>query len=559
MIDSLKNNKLSVLDKRLKAFEKGYRQNLTLLNDDPDETSYILDGYFSTERIENLIYIRFSTSYKGKKEIFKTIAFSLLSAYARKSDPLDRLICQLSSSLPATTDFIKDSLKKDNISFLDATEIINTFLTESNLRCVLIIEEFLNLINIFDDFYQSFSNFIILQRNCMVVLSETKIKEAQRILLGELNLLFGNFEKVFLNNNAFLDNYFYLKSLLAPLDCSVFFISFFVNILDSNLMYYDFISRKIKKHYQRDDENGSIIKVLDKTVYEQYSYFFQKFTKKVDFINANFKDSQAALKILLSLSQGYLRKSELLSLGFCQSKELNIRLQKLSDLNYIDNLGDIYKIRDSLFSFWLKNIFPICFTQATSDPKQRNFIFRNNLEEQLVLFKEEFIEDKLKKVLQLFSAFQNDTIRLGKNKYRLPLVDKTKMISYPKRNFHLLIAEGKEIIFTGIKEKNFTDNDIFYFLEKGANIKGKNVKKIFISLDVISATAKVIAKNKKIILWDINDINRLLNIYNKPFVSLTTTDYKKVDDARVDVTNRQIPSNNLISDENTGNKRHSYS
>jgi len=67
------------------------------------------------------------------------------------------------------------------------------------------------------------------------------------------------------------------------------------------------------------------------------------------------------------------------------------------------------------------------------------------------------------------------------------------------------------------------DNDIFDFIEKGANIRGKKVKKIFISLDTLPPAARVIAKNNKLLIWDVNEVNRLLNVYNQPMVSCDST------------------------------------
>ena len=115
---------------------------------------------------------------------------------------------------------------------------------------------------------------------------------------------------------------------------------------------------------------------------------------------------------------------------------------------------------------------------------------------------------------------------MGKNKYRLPTIEKTKIISYPDNGFHLLVGEGKEMVFAGIKEKDVNDNDIFEFIEKGSNIKGKKVRKIFISLDTLSPTARLIAKNNKLTIWDVNEVNRLLTVYNKPIVSFDAPIYQ---------------------------------
>ena len=70
----------------------------------------------------------------------------------------------------------------------------------------------------------------------------------------------------------------------------------------------------------------------------------------------------------------------------------------------------------------------------------------------------------------------------------------------------------------GIKEKNAQDSDIFSFAEKGNRIKGKGIKKIFVSLGNIPETVRLAAKNHKLISWDINEVNQLLKIYNKPLL-----------------------------------------
>ncbi|MDD5584431.1 MAG: hypothetical protein PHV55_05210, partial [Candidatus Omnitrophica bacterium] len=52
------------------------------------------------------------------------------------------------------------------------------------------------------------------------------------------------------------------------------------------------------------------------------------------------------------------------------------------------------------------------------------------------------------------------------------------------------------------------------------NVKGKRVKKIFISTKRFSSAAKLVAKNHKLIVWDANDINHLLTVYNRPIIAL---------------------------------------
>ena len=120
-----KANKLSILDKRIKPLEQGYRQNIALLGNDSLEISCLLESYFNAHKSRNLIYIHTSTRYTDSHSFFKGIAYSALSEYLGKADTLDKLITQTQISLPETISHITQSLKKNNISFIDAIETIN--------------------------------------------------------------------------------------------------------------------------------------------------------------------------------------------------------------------------------------------------------------------------------------------------------------------------------------------------------------------------------------------------------------------------------------------------
>jgi len=510
--------KFSALHKRVEAFTKGYRQNIAILGSDTEEISYLLEDYLRSNKTGDIVYLHTTTVYTGKREFFKALAYSLLSDYLQRADSFASLLNQASFLIKDTTDFIKGCLKKDDLSFLDVLEVINKFINESGKTCVLIIEEFVKLRYMFKGFYQDFSKFIILQRSCMIVLTTSDSKEAEKILCGELNLLFGNFEKVSLNDNIFLDNFFYFRNRIAAVSPSPLFISFFIHHMGSNLIYYDLMAKVVQEYYSSESEEDSMVTVMEKTLYPGETYFSQKFLKKIEGLDSHFKDPVSVTALLIALGEGYLRKKELVSLGIYDSKELSSRLQRLIDLNYVENLGNIYKIKDPLFSFWLIAIFKLKFSIPILDPKKRRAFYHKKMREEISLFKDEFLKDKVKKIMQLFSAFKNDQLRLGRRRYRLPSIERTRIMSYPHKNFHLLVGEGSEIIFAGVKENAADENDISDFIEKGLSIRNRSVKKIFISLGDLSPAVKLIAKNNKIIIWDVNDVNQLLNIYNKSSV-----------------------------------------
>jgi hypothetical protein len=354
----------------------------------------------------------------------------------------------------------------------------------------------------------------------MVILTGLDIRESEKTLYSDLNFLFGNFEKILLNETNCFESYRYLKAALLPIECSPFFISFFVNILGSNSIYYSLIRDVIKQEYKESEEDASIISVIRRALYEQETYLFQRFIRQIDIGESNFKNPTSIIKILLALSDGYLRKKELASLHIVDPKELTLKLQKLSDLNYIENLGAIHRIKDPFFSFWLSHIFKLSFFPPLMGWQKKNILFENKIRQTIAIFKEEFFKDKVKKVLELIASFKNDTLKIGKERYRLPSVASYRIMFYPEKNLHVVVADGDEIIFAAIKENLAEDSDIFDFIERGKTIRGKAVKKIFISLDTFSISARLAAKNNKLIVWDINDLNHLMQAYQRPVISL---------------------------------------
>lgn len=510
-------DKLQILDKRLNAFSQGYRQNIAILGEDSDEITYLLDNYFSSNKIKEIIHIRTRITHIDRRGFFKSILFSLLSEYLNKEDSLDNLINCSQEMFPLTLSFAKDIIKRANPpSFLEALELINKFINETSKRCVFIVENFLKLKDVFPTFHQDFSKFIILQNNCMVILSEVDTKESEKTLYSELNFLFGNFEKIAIDDSTFVSRFRCVSKSFEGISCSPFFVSFFVNILGPNTIYYNLMKDYVRSSYRNEDEIVSVISALKGALYARETYFSQKFMAKINKIEENFRDSSALIKLLIAISDGYIRERELVSLRILDSKSLKSKLQKLNDLNYIENLGAVYRMKDPLFSFWVSHVFKMLFSTPVFDSQKRLVLFRKKLEESVLLFKEDFYKDKIKKVLELFGSFRNDTLKLGKDRYRLPLLEKSRLMSYPDKKMHLLIGEGREVLFVAIKEDEANDNDVFDFIEKGGSLKGKSVKKIFISLDDFTSSAKLIAKNNKLIAWGINEVNDLCRAYNKP-------------------------------------------
>jgi len=510
MANDLNSIKLAMFDKRIDSFVNGYRQNVALFAHDEEEIAHLLDDYLAGKTIPATKTARACAAHTDRKMFFKNIIYSLLCDSTVAG--LDAMINKAEASLPKTTGFIKQTLQKTSIDFLDLAETVNLFITESGLRCLLVIEQFHNMHELFPCCFEDFSKFIILQRQCMVVLTTASEKESDKIISTELNLLFGNFEKIDINGGSFTENYRYIKNNFALTDPSNFIVSFLEDILDSNSLYYAKVLGNFVDAAQKTDEE-LLFENITETLYRKQTYLHQKFLRNITRITETHKIPQTTIRILIAISSGYMRKSEVASLNICDNRNLETRLAKLCEQSLIVNNGTIYKLRDRLFGFWLANVFK--YYREITDSRVRFGIYAENLQNAITVYKSALKQCGVAVMLDLLGSFKDDTISLGKDNYRLCTMARTKLVA-DDNEMKIVVGEGKEILFIGIKEKNAQDSDIFSFAEKSNRIKGKGIKKIFVSFGNMPETVRLAAKNHKLISWDINDVNQLLKIYNKP-------------------------------------------
>ncbi len=518
---NVEEHKLIVLDKRIESFFNGYRQNLVLFSDDAEEIGYLLDRYFADRTLPNMALVRLSAAQTDRRWLIRNFCLSLLTSYFNLAQPLDELINRAQGQLPATIALTKQALGQENVPFSTLLEIINSFITESGKRCLLIVEQFNGLKDIFPAGFDEFSRFIILQRQCMVILTTSHRQESETIISGELNLLFGNFEKINLTESAFSDNYHYLTGLLTPAKPSRFFSAYLIDMVGSNILYYRHFCEDLQRREPEEDTKLLSTLVHDR-LFSPRTYFFQKFLKHINVIEATHRTPAITIKILLALAQGYLRKTEIAALNLCDKKSLDTRLLKLCDQGYATSYGTIYKVCDRLFSFWLARVFYYYLT--ISDPAARYRLWALDLQNNLELYHRAFLSAKLEQITALLMLFRDDTLDINEHSYKLSAVNRTKVLTVPPTDgLNIIVGEGREIMFVGVKETDAKDSDIFTFGSATGAVKSKGVKRFFVSLGTIGDNARLAAKNQKFTSWDLNDLNRLMRIYNLPAIMPETS------------------------------------
>jgi len=516
MINSrLKPETYELISKRITGFFDGYRQNLAIVGRDRIEVIDLLENCLSRHKNHSTVVISLTASYLEANDFFRNTAQSAFSNYFNRPGTLDFLLNLAENITPESARYVKQVLSLKQITFMHVLELINLFIRESGKKCILVIDDFTVLPEIFKGCLQEFSQFIILQKKCMVILTSSRIKETRKALGNDLNLLFGNFETVSLDSCSLLCSYMYFLELLQPLTPPPDTAAYFINILHSNSTYYHLLTKAIKENYCESWEETTL-KVIQNTLYDKNSVLFRKFINQIEILRSKNKDHRILLKLLMLISKGYNRKTDLAFFTGLDSRKLSSKLQCLTESEYLLQRGSLYQICDPLFSFWIASILSLYLSPVNFDRQARDNNFIINLQEELSLFREHFLKEKTQRILDLFSSFKNDTVVIKNQKMKCPSLNRLKVISYPERKMNLLLGEGNEILFAGIKEDDTDETDMLDFISKTEALKVKNMKKIFINLGELNSSARFIAKEKKINVWNLDEINSLLRVYHKP-------------------------------------------
>lgn len=521
-MDTILTNKynLEVLNKRISNFAFGYRQNITVLYPEREYTELFKEYLISISTKINLPVVYLSFLYADKTIVLKNVIFSILNSLNNKKIlSLDDLIREREPKLPHTVALIKDMLRLERaVSLKDILNIINSFCEEAQTKCIVVIEEFTNISRVFNNYLEDIINFIMFKTNCLVIMISSDLNKAENLLSTDFNLLFGNFEKIYWGGLTYYEGYLYLKNIFKELSIECkdnITIPFLVNLLETNPLYYINITNHLRDTLNMKEED--IYKnILVSSLLDENSYFYQKFISRVDNFYKKFKNFHLISRIIMSISDGYIRKNEILSLNLDAHNIVNQRLTDLCEEEVIEKNGSLYRIKDTLFTFWLKYQYFPTYVYPGLSRKDKLEYFLTNVDKFLSSFKIEYSKDIVNRTFELANSFKNDYLYINDAKVNLPSVRYAKTMYDMDYNMHYIVGEGNKILFIGIKNALVEDDDIVHFLEKTSLIKNKHIKNIFIAPNRISRIAKVIAKEHKLVVYESEDLNYLFRIYNRP-------------------------------------------
>lgn len=530
-----RENIFSLLNRRIADLKDGYRQNIALLGNAFIGKTTILKEFIKNLKeekvlpiyleLENLDFACFVNKYIG------ILLFNYLKIKSQSRDEnLEILLENAKRFIPATVDRIKKlrlllEKGKHLEAYKELIDLPQAIFEEAGIFCLVIFDEFQNLEEFALDFaFQELGKKIMLQKSCLYVVSSSQKPRAKKILSEKLSLLFGNFDLVDIFAFDAKTSRSFLEEKFSGLQISADYKNFLIDFTAGYPFYLDAIFREISKsvmlYPERPISPEVIIEALYKLLFEKKGFFYQHFELILEKIEAGgFKRSLTQLMAALASGQNKLK-----DISGVFSKEKNSIAQKLSrliDLNVISKNGNFYYICDRLFGFWLKAVYQVKRNSFNYDAEVLEGNFKELLKKSMNDFSQIAKKDLSRRVIELFYSFDNEYFQFNGHKYRLPIFKEIEPLKIEKErglSLEAILAVNPEMSWLVLlKEGAVCETELNNFLERIKNFNLKPAKKILIYVSDIEPNARLKALQEKIWLWNLTDLNLLMNFYHRPY------------------------------------------
>lgn len=525
--------------KRITALEKGYRQNLGLIGLEGVGKTSLLHSIFHTLCGQSQFIPVYVNAPSIDYELFidKWLEAMLRGVFLSQAvlppSQLESLITAADPVIPKTVEkikLIKKTMRREKNSTLvrDLFSLTGVLAEETSKKVILMIDEFQALqILPSSDPFAVLGKEIMIEKNTLYVVSSSEPKLAVEIFHEKLSLLFSNFEILEIGSFNPATACEYLKNAIPSYQFSPAQQRMLIHMTGAHPSYLRILVSRIKDKYasfKKSDlsfeeaplslPNEFFFDALRVELFEHYGSLSLLFEKKLQGLDAG-KDKSGCIKVLLSLSKGPSKPSDIADDVNQKASEVKKYLTRLTENNRVLKSGSFYFIEDTMFALWLRNVF--AERQTLHLPGQdQNQQFVSVLEQQLhglIQISETNLETRLER---LFRVFRDEVVSIEGKKFCCPHF--SELALWPGTGKKpLLFARAQKIRWAcQIFDQKIQEEDILLFQSDIKQHSKHSHKKVLIALGDIEHSAKLLSQESKIQLWFPKDLNFLFGLYRLP-------------------------------------------
>jgi len=522
---------LERLHKRFEAFESGYRHNIGLIGPSWVGKSSILAQFLKLHPSKNTIpvFIRIEETDSFQAFSQKWLG-SILYAYQRfleLAPPKDyqTLVKQMRRRLPQVLKRMRfarrlaESRQLDS-SYREHLALLSTLSQETGKKVMLIVDEFDRIQHLpLSDPFSQLGKEVMVQKETMFVVTSSNPDKARHIFQEKLSLLFSNFETIEIGHLNFDEGESWIAERLGPAFQDRFLRRVILRLTNAHPYYLDILIKRLQRLLAAREQNqitkSLLIQALEEELFSHQGTLYQHFLMQVFTLTRN-RFNVVYADVLLSLALGKKKISQIAKFLGKSSEEIKKILLRLSHDRFVEKKGVFYAVPDSLYRFWLQEVYYLKRASFDLDLTEARQTFRHSIEKIFEFFAKEDTKDVSRRIEELFRQFGNEMIELGKKKIKCPRFSDIQFKPTNGRVFPVVAKNhNTKWVFQVIRERA-KEEDVRLFVEDMGKLRSSIQKKVMITLRGVELNAKLLAQESKIQLWDLRELNALLDLYNQP-------------------------------------------
>lgn len=529
----------SLIEKRIEALQKGFRQNIALIGLPGYGKSHLLGRVYACIAIHpKFIPIFIQVQADDFEQLADRWMGGLLSGYlASQSLPVPEsfqaLLLSADPLIPKTTErlrAIKKALRREKTGFLlkELFSLTETLHQETGKKIILLLDEFdrLEFLAAGDPFAM-LSREIMIQKNTFFLAASSCPVRAKVILHEKLSMLFGNFEVIPFSPLSFFETRKFLKEAAGSWEWSPQQKNFLIHMTDGIPAYLELIIDRLKAYwltpahlenafFQNTDQIPDAF-LLEALIQEllpkgRIAAMFEDLLQRCRAIR---KDHGGYFKALLAVSQGRRKVKTIAAASDKKMMETKKILQWLCEEDILLRRGDSYILKDPLLAFWMREVYERRSHQyVPSHHSWKEEVYRS-LQKTFQTFSGLDVVSEGGRLEALLAGFHNEVLEIDGKKIICPQFHEILLRSQPPHGFILSAKNSKNRWVCLIASEPAGEEDVLGFLEEMKKYR-KKPQRFLIALRGLDQNAKLIAQQAGVQIWDLRLVNKLLEIYDLP-------------------------------------------
>ncbi len=526
---------LDLLNKRATALKSGYRQNVAIIGHQQLGKTSILRHFLHQLNDPQILSVYVEIKLQSLDFFVDQFIRSLLYQYLTRegtpvsaTDNLSGLVSLAQETIPKTVSLIREIAghlknRRPEEAYIRLFELTSIIRGETGKTCIVILDEFhrlgeFGIKNAFSDFGKR----IMVQKDTMYLLSSSSFSASRKILAEKLSLLFGNFERVYLESFDFSTAFAFIDKKLAPATIDKGLANYLVSFTDGHPFFLDAIASRLREMVLSQGgvkvESAAVAEVFYRLFYESQGVLNQYFMKLISPWTLS-RSRGKHLLILAQIARGKNRLKEIASVLNLSQKEASAQTQELMEYELLVKTGVFYRFHNKIFRFWLREVYEKKELSLLGAQGNRD-LFSASVIAAIAEHQEVLLLEKSERIKSLFSEFRNDLVEFGEKKRKLPhfteVLHSAGDVQAPGNgSVRGLVARGHgRCWICKVTEERATEKEVLALVNGSAKTKSSHTK-VLLALNGIDENAKLLAKEKRVLTLGLSRVNLLMDLYGK--------------------------------------------